>query len=66
MAMTGIAHSHVSCQAQGSLIARDGQVVGSSLIGQNFNAPGYFHPRPSAAGTRATTPALFGLEPRSH
>jgi potassium-transporting ATPase KdpC subunit len=56
LAMVGLAHVLFPAQAEGSLLYRNGTVVGSSLMGQNFKSPGYFHSRPSAAGNNGYDP----------
>jgi potassium-transporting ATPase KdpC subunit len=50
LALTAVARVFFPWQSAGSLVERDGKVVGSAIIGQNFSSPKYFHPRPSAAG----------------
>ena len=50
LAMTGLSQLLFPHKANGSLITKDGRVIGSEIIGQNFTKPEYFHPRPSSAG----------------
>lgn len=58
--VTGVCQLLFPRQADGSLATVKGQLVGSTLIGQNFQQPKYFHPRPSAAGNNGYDPTASG------
>lgn len=65
LAMTGVARVAFPLQATGSPVVAGDRVIGSSLIGQTFSAPGYFHPRPSASGYDAMASGGSNLGPMS-
>ena len=68
LAFTGVAGAVFPTQAGGSLIERDGRVIGSALLGQNFVEDRYFHPRPSATSPdpyNAASSAASQLGPTS-
>jgi K+-transporting ATPase ATPase C chain len=58
LAVYGAGQAFFHDKAEGSLVTQGGKVVGSRWIGQSFTKPGYFHPRPSAAGAHGYDASL--------
>lgn len=65
LAMTGLGQALMPAKASASLIEQDGQIVGSALVGQDFTAPHYLHPRPSAVDYDAASAGATNLGPTS-
>ena len=65
LSITAIAQITMPYQANGSLIKKDGKVIGSKLIGQNFDKPEYFQSRPSAVNYAADSSGASNLGPSS-
>jgi len=68
LAVTGLAQLFFPTQANGGLIVKQGQIIGSQLIGQPFSSPAYFHSRPSGAGNGydAASSGSPNLGPTNH
>ena len=63
LAVTLISQAAFGDEADGSLVRREGEVVGSELLGQTFSSPEYFHGRPSAAGAGASGSEIDLVDP---